>query len=121
MELNQFSLTDKVQLLANDLFSFFTFERHAKPRAVIGFAMEDDDTAAGMFLIPMDFTPREGLHLRTEMIEAARERGIRTMWTASERNPIIARWHDFLGMRKQGVLLHDKISYDVWEMKLWAM
>lgn len=86
-------------------------------KAIILFRDNGEDDWAGFFLISKHFNCRDGVKIKRFINETVDKYQAKRLWTVSEPNEILSRWHKFLGMDKEGTVEVDGSLQDVWSMR----
>lgn len=90
-----------------------------KARAIICFKDNGGDDWAGFFLISKGFKASHARELKWFFDMAIEKLNPKRLWTTSQRNKTIDRWHRYLGMSVEKTTVINGKEFKIWSKK-WA-
>ncbi|MEE9356568.1 MAG: hypothetical protein V3U75_13340 [Methylococcaceae bacterium] len=115
---NSISRIDEVRgVLEDPSYDQYTLWRGGIVKAVLCFRNNGNGDWLGFLLIAKDFAARDGIRARRFIRSEMAKHRPKRVWTVSSREPFIAKWHEFLGMKIESPIIVEGRQCDVWSMK----
>lgn len=117
-EPNRFCKIDQVQntFLNPECENHTMLDDNGKPLAFVCFKQTAPDEYAGFFFVSVDFAVGDCKELHHFVQQLIAQRGAKRVWTASRQEPELVHWHEFMGLAREGTIVVNGKTCDVWSM-----
>lgn len=116
IKLNEWSNGDFHGAVIDERYEKYTLDDNGV-KAIIFFMNVNSRDWGGFFLLSKDFSPAHGKIVKRFIADTVNKYKPERLWTVSQRNKTISRWHEFLGMSIEQEQEIDGKLYDVWSIK----